>query len=68
MYVNYFDRSVKKEEEHPTVGMILCKRKSDILVEVTLPKDANIYASEYKLYLPSKTELKRKLLEWSKGK
>lgn len=68
MYVNYFDRYVKKEDEHPTVGMILCKRKTDILVEVTLPKEANIYASEYKLYLPSKTELKRKLLEWSKEK
>lgn len=65
MYVNYFDRYVKKEDEHPTVGMILCKRKSDVLVEVTLPKEANIYASEYKLYLPSKQELKKKLLEWS---
>jgi predicted nuclease of restriction endonuclease-like (RecB) superfamily len=68
MYVNYFDRYVKKEDEHPTVGIILCKRKSDILVEITLPKNANIYASEYKLYLPSKQELKRKLLEWASEK
>ena len=68
MYVNCFDRYMKKKDEHPTVGIILCKSKSDILVEVTLPKEANIYASEYKLYLPSKTELKRKLLEWSKEK
>lgn len=66
MYVNHFDRYVKKKDEHPTVGIILCKRKSDVLVEVTLPKEANIYASEYKLYLPSKVELKRKLLEWSR--
>jgi len=66
MYVNYFDRFVKKEDEHPTVGMILCKRKSDILVKITLPKESNIYASEYRLYLPSKNELKRKLLEWSR--
>lgn len=65
MYVNYFDRFVKKEDEHSTIGVILCRTKSSALVEVTLPKEANIYASEYKLYLPSKTELKRKLLEWS---
>lgn len=67
MYVNYFDRYVKKDDEHPTVGIILCKQKSGALVELTLPKEANIYASEYKLYLPSKNDLKRKLLEWSKG-
>lgn len=65
MYVNYFDRHVKKDDEHPTVGIILCKQKSGALVEVTLPKEANIYASEYKLYLPSKADLKKKLLEWS---
>lgn len=67
MYVNYFDRHVKKDDEHPTIGIILCKQKSGALVEVTLPKEANIYASEYKLYLPSKADLKKKLLEWSEG-
>jgi hypothetical protein len=65
MYVNYYNREVKQEDEHPTIGIILCKSKSSALVEVTLPKEANIYASEYKLYLPSKQELKKKLLEWS---
>lgn len=65
MYVNYFDRHVKTEGEHPTVGIILCKKKHDALVEITLPKDANIHAKEYRLYLPSKEELKRKLVEWA---
>lgn len=65
MYVNYFDRHVKKLDEHPTVGIVLCKSKSSALVEVTLPKESHIYASEYKLYLPSKAELKKKLLEWA---
>lgn len=65
MYVNYFDRHVKLPEEHPTIGIILCKRKNDALVELTLPQDASIYASEYKLYLPSKEELRQKLLDWS---
>jgi hypothetical protein len=35
------------------------------LVEITLPEDANIHAREYQLYLPSKEELQRKLLEWA---
>ena len=40
---------------------LLCKEKNDALVEITLPKDANIYASEYKLYLPDKKLLQQKL-------
>ena len=64
MYVNYFDRFVKIEDEAPTIGILLCHRKNDALVELTLPEDAQIYASEYKLYLPSKEELRQKLLDW----
>jgi len=65
MYVNYFDRHMKAEDEHPTVGIILCKKKHDALVEITLPKDAHIHAREYQLYLPSKEDLRHKLLEWA---
>jgi predicted nuclease of restriction endonuclease-like (RecB) superfamily len=65
MYVNYFDRHVKLSEENPTVGILLCKLKHDALVELTLPEDANIYASQYQLYLPSKEELQQKLRDWS---
>ena len=65
MYVNYFDRYVKREDEQPTVGIILCKKKHDALVTITLPKSANIHAREYRLYLPSKEELRRKLVEWA---
>ena len=35
MYVNYFDRYVKTTDENPTVGIVLCKRKKDALVELT---------------------------------
>jgi predicted nuclease of restriction endonuclease-like (RecB) superfamily len=61
MYVNYFDRHVKTEDELPTIGIVLCHRKNDALVELTLPKDSNIFASKYQLYLPSKEELKKQL-------
>lgn len=64
MYVHYYDRYEKLPEENPTIGILLCKEKDDALVEITLPENSNIYASEYKLYLPDKKELQKKLKEW----
>ena len=64
MYVNYYDRYVKQDFEKPTIGILLCQEKSDALVELTLPKDSNIYASQYSLYLPDKALLQKKLKEW----
>ena len=46
------------------VGILLCKEKKDALVELTLPKDSNIYAQQYALYLPDKKLLQNKLQEW----
>ena len=65
MYVNYFDRHVKTDAEASTVGIVLCKKKHEALVEITLPQDANIHAREYQRYLPSKEELQMKLAEWA---
>lgn len=64
MYVNYFDRYKRLAFEKPTIGILLCKTKNDALVELTLPKNANIYAQQYALYLPNKDELQRKLAGW----
>ena len=47
-----------------TMPFRLCKRSDQALVELTLPKDAHIYAAEYRLYLPSKELLQSKLTEW----
>lgn len=63
MYVNYFDRFVKLEHEAPTIGIVICHRKNDAIVELTLPENSNIHASEYQLYLPSKEDLKKQLDE-----
>lgn len=65
MYVNYFDRHVILPDENSTVGIVLCKRRKDAIVELTLPSGANIHAREYKLYLPSKKLLREKLMEWA---
>ena len=65
MYVNYFDRFVKTPGENPTIGILLCKRKKKAIIELTLPKNANIFASQYQLYLPSREDLKQRLIEWT---
>ncbi|MEZ3432432.1 MAG: PDDEXK nuclease domain-containing protein [Lachnospiraceae bacterium] len=64
MYVNYYDRYERIEGENPTIGILLCKKSDEALVDLTLPEDANIYAKEYELYLPDKKTLQRKLKEW----
>ena len=64
MYVNYYDRKVKLEDENPTIGIIICKDKKDAVVEMTLPKDNNqIFASKYQTVLPSKEELRQLMNE-----
>lgn len=62
MYVNYYDRKIKLEDENKTIGIVLCKDKKQSLVEMTLPEDnTQIFASKYETVLPSKDELKRLL-------
>ena len=59
MYVNYYDREIKLDEENKTIGIILCQNKSESVVEYTLPEEnRQIFASKYKTVLPSKDELK----------
>ncbi len=64
MYVNYYDRYQKQNFENPTVGILLCKEKNDALVELTLPKESNVYAAQYELYLPNKKDLQARLRSW----
>jgi predicted nuclease of restriction endonuclease-like (RecB) superfamily len=55
MYVNYYDEEIKLPDENKTIGIVLCKSKHNAIVEYTLPKDnKQIFASQYKMILPSK--------------
>lgn len=64
MYVNFFDRFVRMEDENKTIGIILCQDKSQALVEITLPENNDqIFASKYQTVLPSKEVLIRLLEE-----
>jgi predicted nuclease of restriction endonuclease-like (RecB) superfamily len=57
MYVNFYDRKIKLEDENKTIGIILCQNKSDSVVEFTLPENnEHIFASKYETVLPSKDD------------
>jgi len=58
MYVNYYDRYEKKDFEKPTIGILLCAEKNNAVVKISLPENnKTIFASEYKLYLPTEQQL-----------
>lgn len=62
MYVNFYDREIKQPDDNPTVGLILCEDKKDAVVRYTLSKEnRQIFASRYKLYLPTEEELIREM-------
>ena len=73
-YVNYFDRERRTEGDNPTLGLILCTDKNDAVVKYTLGPDQKraIFASRYKLHLPTeaelKAELRREMREFGGGK
>lgn len=62
MYVNYYTREMMNEGDSPPIGIVLCADKSDSVVKYTLPEDnTQIFASKYKLYLPTEEELRMEL-------
>lgn len=64
MYVNYYDREIRLDEENKTIGIVLCRDKSQSVVEYTLPENnEQIFASKYETVLPSKEELKSLIAE-----
>jgi predicted nuclease of restriction endonuclease-like (RecB) superfamily len=70
MYLNYYKRTQKIEGENDPIGILLCSDKNDTVVKITLPENQNeIFASKYKLTLPTEKELvteikkERKLLD-----
>jgi len=62
LYVNYYDREVKLEDDNPTIGLLLCKDKNDAVVKYMTPKgDKQIFASKYQFHLPTIEELKKEV-------
>lgn len=62
MYVHYYEREMMNEGDNSPIGIVLCASKSDSVVKYTLPEnETQIFASKYKLYLPSEEELRKEL-------
>ena len=62
MYVHYYERELMNEGDNPPIGIVLCADKSDAVVRYTLPEnEKQVFASKYKLYLPSEEELQKEL-------
>lgn len=65
-YIRYFEKEEKLEGDNPTIGLILCSDKNEVMAKYTLlSENKSVFASKYKLYLPTEEELKREL---QKGK
>ncbi len=58
LYVRYYEDQVKQESDNPTIGLILCAEKNETIVKYSVLKESKqIFASKYKLYLPTEKEL-----------
>lgn len=61
-YLEALDRQVKKENENPSVGLLLCAFKNDEVVEYAMSRTMSpMLVSQYQLQLPDKTILEKKL-------
>lgn len=61
-YLEALDRQVKKENENPSVGLLLCASKNDEVVEYAMSRTMSpMLVSQYQLQLPDKTILEKKL-------
>ena len=63
LYVNYFDQERRAADDNPSLGLILCTDKNDAVVKYTLGASQHdkIFASRYKLHLPTEAELKAEM-------
>jgi len=58
LYVRYYEDQIKQDSDNPTIGLILCTEKNETIVKYSVLKESTqIFASKYKLYLPSEKEL-----------
>jgi len=62
MYVRLYEDRLKNVGDNPTIGIILCTEKDETVVRYSVLKEShNIFASKYKIYLPSEDEIKEEI-------
>ena len=61
-YVRLFNDKIKQADDNPTIGIVLCANKDETIAKYSVLSDnENLFASKYKLYLPTEEELKQEL-------
>lgn len=62
MYVRMFEDKIRQKSDHPTIGLILCSEKDNTIVKYSLLSESKqIFASRYKIYLPTEKQLRQKI-------
>ncbi|WP_283162300.1 PDDEXK nuclease domain-containing protein [Elizabethkingia ursingii] len=62
MYVRMYDDLVKNKEDNPTIGIVLCtETDADIAKYSILKENEQLFATKYKLYLPTEEELREEI-------
>ena len=57
-YIRYFEENIRTETDNPTIGIVLCTERDNTIVKYSVMNDSNqLFASKYKLYLPTEEEL-----------
>ena len=62
-YVRLFDEKIKQADDNPTIGLVLVADKDESIVKYSILADKeNLFASKYRLYLPTEEELRLEIL------
>ncbi|MBB6625093.1 DUF1016 domain-containing protein [Clostridium gasigenes] len=61
-YVRYYEKEIKRDDDNPTIGIILCSEKNETIVKYSILEESKqIFASKYMLYMPTEEELKKEI-------
>ena len=62
MYVRMYDERVKRKDDNPTIGILLCSETDNDIARYSVLHDNNqLYASKYMTYMPTEEELRNEI-------
>ena len=62
MYVRMYDELKKSKDDNPTIGIVLCSETDEDIAKYSVLKgNEQLFASKYKLYLPTEDELRAEI-------
>ena len=62
MYVRMYDEMVKRDDDNPTIGIVLCSETNEDVARYSILRgNEHLFASRYRLYLPTDAELRAEI-------